>query len=303
MFASVSVNPATGENKGHGIVQYETTSMAQNAIEIMRGHPLNGSSLYVREDVQENLDPNARLSPKGPTPPTKWKCANEDNVAYMSSEELETIRSLIKARDDARRRRKYDVSDRIRDELKDTHGVFIDDRLKMWWTAIDGNKVPQTIQDIKGEGRWKLNPWRQIPTTPENDACVNPDMVEGLLKQRDIARREKDFQTADELLENARTSPDGDLTLRIHDESRTWRVWTEAPPPRRVEFPSSGDPPKRVEFPSSGDPAHERKRAAQECLAIVEEFAPDKIDEINLVLRKFEGREFQVLKKLKNQYL
>jgi cysteinyl-tRNA synthetase len=104
--------------------------MAQHAIEIMADHPLHGNALFVREDVQESSNPNARLrdsaAPKGPTPPTKWKCANEDNAVFISEEERSAIRSLIKARDDARRRRKYDVSDNIRDELKATHGVFID---------------------------------------------------------------------------------------------------------------------------------------------------------------------------------
>jgi RNA recognition motif-containing protein len=298
VFASVSVDPRTGEAKGHGIVQFETTGMAQNAIGIMRDYPLNGAALFVREDVQESNNPNARLSdnaPRGPTPPTKWKCANEENAAYMSPNDLEAIRALIKARDFARMRRKYEVSDRIRDELKHTHGVFIDDRLKMWWTAIDGNKVPQTVQDIKGDGRWKIEPWRQIPTTPENDACVNPDLVEGFLKQRDISRREKDFGTADALLEEARTSPDGDLTLRIHDESRTWRVWTDAPPPR--PFDERGPDHDRDR---SVDP---KERAVMECIEIVEEYAPHKVEEIQMVLKKFEGREYQVLKRLKNQYL
>ena len=292
VFASVSVDPQTGMTKGHGIVQYETTQMAQNAIDVMRNYPLNGATLFVREDVQQSKNPDATLSnvPKGPTPPTKWKCANEDNAAYMSPDDLASIRSLIKARDDARRRRKYDVGDRIRDELKFTHGVFIDDRLQMWWTAVDGNKVPQTIQDINGDGRWKLNPWRQIPTTPENDACVNADLVEGLLKQRDIARREKDFNAADSLLEKARTSPDGDLELRIHDESRTWRVWTDAPPPRPMTSREIG-------------PSDPRERATRECLSIVEQYAPHKVEEIKSVLKKFEGREFQVLKRLKIQYL
>jgi hypothetical protein len=273
--------------------------MAQNAIDIMADYPLNGSVLYVREDVQENDDPNARLRntgpPKGPTPPTKWKCANEDNAVFMSEEELSAIRGLIKARDDARRRKKYEVSDRIRDELKNSHGVFIDDRLKMWWTAVDGNKVPQSIHDIKGEGRWKLKPWKQIPTTPENDACVDPDIVEGLLKQRDIARREKDFRTADTLLEEARTSPDGDLTLRIHDESRTWRVWTDAPPP--------ASRPLADREGISSDPVEARRVAATECVEIVKEFAPEKVEEIVTVLKRFPGREFQVLKRLKQQYL
>lgn len=293
VFASVSVDMETGQSKGHGIVQFETSEMAERAISIMRDHPLNGSPLFVREDYQENKSgAELRSIPKGPTPPTKWKCANEDNAEYMSPDEVSAIRALIKARDDARRRRKYDVSDRIRDELKYNHGVFVDDRLKMWWTSIDGNKVPQSIHDVKGEGRWgKQSPWRQIPTTPENDACVNPELVEGLLRQRDISRREKDFRTADALLEEARVSPDGDLTLRIHDESRTWRIWTEAPPPRPVDH----------QF--SNDPIDMRKDAAKQCIAIVQEHAPHKMDEIKMVLKKFTGREYQVLKRLKQQYL
>ncbi|EEC49245.1 predicted protein, partial [Phaeodactylum tricornutum CCAP 1055/1] len=53
VFASVSADRVTRESKGHGIVQYETTDMAENAIKIMRNHPLDGYQLYVREDVQE----------------------------------------------------------------------------------------------------------------------------------------------------------------------------------------------------------------------------------------------------------
>lgn len=294
VFASVSVDMETGESRGHGIVQFEDGEMAQNAIEIMRDHPLNGSNLFVREDVQENKN-EASLKPKGPTPPTKWKCANEENAEYLDETELLAIRTLIKARDDARRRKKYDVSDRIRDELKEQHGVFIDDRLKMWWTSLDGSKVPQSIQDVKGDGRWKLKAWRQIPTTPENDACVNPDMVTGLLNQRDVARREKDFKTADLLLDEARTCPDGELTLRIHDESRTWRVWTES-------RPVFEDNNYQQDNRKSRDPEDMRMSAADECLSIVEKHAPQKVEEIKMVLDKFKGREFQVLKRLKKQY-
>jgi len=301
VFASISVDATTGESKGHGIVQYETTEMAKKAILIMRDFPLNGSSLFVREDVQQSNDPDARLQTnsrpdRGANPPTKWKCANEDNAEYMSGDELETIKILIKDRDDARKKRNYDLSDRLRDDLKINHGVFIDDRLKMWWTSADGKKIPQSIQDIKGDGRWKMKPWRQIPTTPENDACINPDMVEGLLKQRDIARREKDFRTADMLLEKARTSPDGDLVLRIHDESRTWRAWTESRPPVGQPYDE-----RRKSIPS--DPTEAKQAAARECLAIVKEHAPEKLEEIVNVLKRFPGREFQVLKRLRQQYL
>jgi hypothetical protein len=309
VFASVSADMETGKSKGYGVVQYETTHEALKAIEIMREFPLNGSQLCkfrvvfarhcfdlsnihawvvdVRPDVQEKqgkeLGTSSSKGARGPTPPTKWKCANEENISMLSESERKAIVSLIKARDDARRRRQYNASDTMREELKMRYNVHLDDRLKMWWSAVDGNQVPQSIHEIKGEGRWgEQKPWRQIPTTPENDACVDPDLVNGLLTQRDIARREKDFRTADVLLEQARNSPSGDLFLRIHDESRTWRIWTSDPPPKEVKH---------------------RKGPAEQCLELLEKFAPHKVDEMKALLEKFPGREYNILKKLKQLYL
>lgn len=299
VFASVSSDIKTGESKCCGIVQFETTEMAMTAMAIMRNHPMGGHELFVREDVQESKDGAqfASRTPqmkKGPTPPTKWKCADESNADHLSDDEIKSIRSLIKARDDARRRRQYDASDNLREELKQVYNVQLDDRLRMWWVSVDGKQVPQSIRDAKGDGRWGAPPaWRQIPSTPESDACVNPDLVNGLLAQRDIARREKDFATADALLLEARNSPDGDLSLRIHDESRTWRIWTDEPPPRPVDQQDSR--PRRQ---SPG-----RQSPAEQCLAIAEEFAPDRIEEIRVLLEKFEGREYQILKKLRQRYI
>jgi hypothetical protein len=286
IFASVSIDPSTGASKGCGVVQFESTEQAKKAIQIMRDHPLGGNELYVREDVQEKpgreLQSNYTKQPRGPTPPTKWKCANEDNASYLSEQERKLILQLVKERDFARRGKRYGASDDIRDELKATYGVHVDDRLHMWWTDTTGKNVPKIIQDRKGDGRWgDEKAWRQIPTSPENDACVNPDLVNGLLKQRDIARREKDFKTADALLEQARQSPDGELNLRIHDESRTWRIWTEEKPPSSVLHNSS---------------------PGQQCLAIVREFAPERVDEVKMLLEKFTGREWDLLKKLKQRY-
>ena len=186
------------------------------------------------------------------------------------------------ARDAVRRRKNYEASDEMREELKSKFGVHLDDRLKQWWVSFDGGHVPQNVRVVKGDGRWGgIKAWRQIPTTPENDACVNPDLVNGLLTQRDIARREKDFSTADALLEEARTSPDGNLYLRIHDESRTWRVWTDQPPPRTIDQPN------------------DQLSAAEQCIALVHEKAPHKEAEIKSLLEKFPGREYSILRKLR----
>jgi len=286
VFASVSADPVTGESKGHGVVQYETTDMAKNAIAIMRDHPLNGHSLFVREDMQENHSgaqlQNREPKKKGPTPPTMWKCANDENAVILSEDEVKNIMALIKARDDARFRKQYEASDSMRQELKDVYGVYLHDRLKMWWVTLDG-KPPQSIRDAEGPGSWDgPKEWRQIPTIPEQDTCVDPNLVNALLKQRDIARKERDFSTADALLAEARDSPDGDLSLLINDDARTWRVWTNDPPPRRSK---------------------ETNNPGQECIDIVTEYAPEKVDEIIMLLNKFPGREYNLLKKLKQRYV
>ena len=296
VFASVSIDSRTGESKGCGVVQFESTEMAKNAIKVMRNHPLDGQTLYVREDYQESRDDRSLSGrtgggggSRGDKLASIWKCADEDNAADLDDSERESILNLIKARDAARRRRNYDASDAMREELKTKFDVHLDDRLKLWWKSVDG-AVPDKINDVKGDGRWGAQrAWSQIQTTPENDACVDPDLVNGLLKQRDIARKEKDFHTADSLLEQARTAPDGDLHLRIHDESRTWRIWTADPPPKPVRHEKTQE--------------EARMDVRDECLAIVEEYDPSKKAEVTNLLMKFRGREFTILKKLKDRYM
>jgi hypothetical protein len=91
----------------------------------------------------------------------------------------------------------------------------------------------------------------------------------------------KDFHTADALLERAHNAPQGGLGLRIHDESRTWRIWT-------TDKPTS----KR-----NGE-----LTAAELCLQIVTDNEPEKVDEMKALLSKFPGREWNILKKLKSRY-
>ena len=116
---------------------------------------------------------------------------------------------------------------------------------------------------------------------------VDSDIIMGLLSKRDRARRRKDFHTADALLEKAQSAPQGGLGLRIHDESRTWRIWTDKPPPKKYETP---------------DGKLEVLTPAEMCLQIVKEHEPDKIDEMKALLKKFPGRQWNIFKRLKERY-
>ena len=328
VFASVSsgLDPNTNRPKGHGIVQFETTAEARTAIRIMRDHPLNGNTLYVRGDIQEDDgsstlrtkswngdrydddtdedddESNTSGRPKGPTPPSKWKCADTEMAAqHLDPESIQKVFQILKARNQARRRRNYEACDAMREELKDQYNVHIDDRLTMWWIGAAPSNI---VDQVQSTGRWKEQPepatytrepppteWRQIMTTKENDACIDPDLIMGLLKQRDIARREKDFSTADALLLQAQNAPsEAFLTLRIHDESKTWRVWSDNAPVR----------PNPTLLLS---PKNESSPAAEQCISLCLEHAPDKVEEVRQLLVKFPGREYNILKKLKQRYL
>lgn len=310
VFASVSVDFRTGQSKGCGVVQYETTEEAREAIKVMRDHPLDGETLYVREDVQEKRRGGGMAAGggRGRTmreqggggrrgggrgPPDEWRCADELRAEEIlsSPQEREAVLTLVEARDAARRRRDYELSDALRDQLKLDHDVHVDDTLKLWWVSEDGG-VPATVAELKGEGRWgRAKPWRRIPTTPEMDDLVpDPDRVEYLLKQRDEARRRKDYARADTLLEEARASPDGDVELKIHDESRTWRVWTVEKPP-----PPPGSPPRKTK-------EELREDAAREALELVRTRSPHKLVEVETLLAKFPGKEFNILRKLKQRF-
>lgn len=304
VFASISVDRDTNKPKGHGIVQFETVDEADKAIKIIRDHPLDdGSALYVRADVQESNQGRAygggnAQSAMGSRYEQRqqrslWKCAN-DSDDLLSKEELSKVVTIVKARDASRRRKNYEASDAMREQLKQEYSVHLDDRLKLWWKQVEGDVAPENLNKIKGEGHWKTPvEWRQIPSTPELDACVDPRLVQALLTQRDIARREKDFFTADTLLEQAKEAANSDgLTLRVHDESHTWRVWSEERPQRRVR---QHDDSYRGSS-SSNDPA-------EQCLKLVERYDPKKMEEVENLLKAFPGREYSILKKLKQRYL
>ena len=316
VFASVSIDDRTGKSKRCGIVQFETPSMARAAIREMRNHPMNGARLYVRGDVQESSkrdesrsgggsrkggDYESRKSDNGGSRqmkksaiPTEWKRANDkdedggvDDWYNLKDDEMREIVDMIQKRDAQRRQNNYKMSDQLRERLKEDYGVHLDDRLKLWWTDTKHGGVPGVVSDIKGEGRWGgPKPWRQIPTNPESDALVDSGLVMRLLSKRDGARRRKDFGEADALLQKAYDSAGGGLSLRIHDESRTWRIWTEKPPPKKDGMPSG----------------YEKLAPGEMCIRVVEENEPDKVDEMRAMLAKFPGREWNIFKRLKGRY-
>jgi hypothetical protein len=234
----------------------------------------------------------------------KWSCADEGtNAATLEDSTKEQIMAILRARDAARSRRNYEASDTMREELKNKYNVQIDDRTYLWWINNNPNKHSTNANSSNVvQSSSSSPPWRQIPSTPENDLCVNADLVNALLVQRDIARREKDFSTADRLLEQATNAPDGEaLTLRIHDESRTWRVWAAIPPSRRT-FSSRSSEGEQPDEPVTHKMMKESNSVKDECIALVSKFDPSKVEDVRGLLHEFPDRQDTILQKLQQRY-
>eukprot|EP00934_Nitzschia_sp_Nitz4_P008198 Nitzschia sp. Nitz4//scaffold147_size54853//26548//27069//NITZ4_006618-RA/size54853-processed-gene-0.14-mRNA-1//1//CDS//3329536696//8188//frame0 len=142
-----------------------------------------------------------------------------DRGASIPTSEWDGIQQLMQERQAARKRRDFPVADRIRDTLKSTYNVMVDDRTMLWWIESTGSSSLQ-------HPGWA--PWRRIPTYPKHDRVVDETVVASLLEQRDQARLRKDFKTADALLDQVEHSScalSDKYVIKVHDASRTWRVW------------------------------------------------------------------------------
>merc|ERR1712151_140516 len=276
-YASISHN-----GKGHGIVQYETTQEAKNAIDIMRNFPLHDKTLYVRADVQQQRSSSSSSHVRAHD--GYYKCAHDTSCIA----DHDTVLTLIKSRNQARNIRDYSKADDIRKQLLTEHSVHVDDTLKLYWN--DSSK----LTEIKGTGSWKTaanytkKPWRQIPTTPQKDNLVHSNLIYALLRQRDEARRDKLFDKADQLLTQIVNAPNqNDVICKISDEHRTWKVWSIHNPQQKT---------------SDAENDNDNDDVKTTCLRLVHKYQPDKLEEAYHLLQKFQGREEYILQKLKSRF-
>lgn len=180
----------------------------------------------------------------------------------------------------------------MRQQLRREYTVQLDDRLHLWWWNNDDTDTA-------------IAEWRHIPT--DHDRAVDPTMIRSLLEQRDRARRRKEFAVADELLDQVVTAPSQPgLSVRVHDESRTWRLWMEASGSRRKQRQQS----RYDERLSGGD--HENNDsmaeiedkdeafARRQCLELVHAHNPNQIREVLRLLEKFPASS--ILPKLRERY-
>ena len=119
---------------------------------------------------------------------------------------VEDVEDLIRARNKARRSRNFNLADKLLGELA-LNGVSLDDKKKVW--RADGEQCDDaTVDTYRKEPNSK-------PISEEDEALVCEK-----LEERSAAKQRKDYDVADEILDELRFL----MNVVVDDKKKTWRV-------------------------------------------------------------------------------
>ena len=122
----------------------------------------------------------------------------------LETDYVEQIESLLEERTQAKKARSFNVADNIRQDLMDLYNVAVDDRLRLW--SVGGNF-----------GRRESKPAFTMATWCE--APDNAEEIQALVEERDAARKERDFATADDIRDQLLS-----MNVKIDEKRRIWFV-------------------------------------------------------------------------------
>ncbi len=218
VYASVSYDRMAGRSKGHGFVQFETVHSAESAIEQMTGTELDGRTINCRPDYKDAAGggpPRDRWGPPGESRPRGPRMRqlnehghdyerHEEDTATLDAEQLERVNDLLRLRLEAKLERNFDVADAHLASLREEFNVDVNDGGKAW--RADGKSFERLFK-------------REVDCT----APVDVTAVEELLQRRSQARKERQYQTADAILDELYETHGVD----VNDRERRWRVARE----------------------------------------------------------------------------
>mmetsp|Transcript_16634 Transcript_16634/g.34222 ORF Transcript_16634/g.34222 Transcript_16634/m.34222 type:complete len:546 (+) Transcript_16634:269-1906(+) len=124
--------------------------------------------------------------------------------AYDVSGDLDEIEKLMSERALARAERLFKRSDEIRDELLKRFNVRINDKLLLW--------------SVGGEQTWGKT-YEPFTMSDRSEVPSDVQWVEKLIKERDLARGNRDFVTADKIRRQLL-----DENIAVDDKKRIWYV-------------------------------------------------------------------------------
>eukprot|EP00526_Cylindrotheca_closterium_P007694 CAMPEP_0113638218 /NCGR_PEP_ID=MMETSP0017_2-20120614/20011_1 /TAXON_ID=2856 /ORGANISM="Cylindrotheca closterium" /LENGTH=668 /DNA_ID=CAMNT_0000549295 /DNA_START=47 /DNA_END=2053 /DNA_ORIENTATION=- /assembly_acc=CAM_ASM_000147 len=124
-----------------------------------------------------------------------------------ATEDTDQIQVMIDDRSKAKVKRQYQEADDIRDTLLNEYDVTINDRLAEWSVGGDFGEMERSNKN------------RGFEKAPGSPVTENDDEIQQMLDDRDAARKDRDFDTADSLRDELK-----DMGVYIDDRKRQWSM-------------------------------------------------------------------------------
>ncbi len=128
--------------------------------------------------------------------------------------DMDEVGRLLAARDAARADRAFERADELRDELRSRFHIIVSDRDRTWF--VD----QRAARGEEGGGGGSRRRAGGYTRDTRDESVVDVDAVEELLSQRNDARRQRDFDLADELREQLL----GEYNVLVRDDEKIWSV-------------------------------------------------------------------------------
>ena len=116
----------------------------------------------------------------------------------LSSEDLGSIENLLMERYKYKKDRNFDAADDIRTELQDTYNVRIDDR----------------------SSEWKIDTDEYAQIGPSNLSADDTKFVEAKVSERFYCKRDRDYDSADEIRDELRAK----FGVILDDRTKEWKL-------------------------------------------------------------------------------
>ncbi|GMH71802.1 hypothetical protein TrRE_jg11169, partial [Triparma retinervis] len=139
--------------------------------------------------------------------------------------------------------------------------------------------------------RWRISNDQEFSSFPPEVLSV--DEVNGMLEEREDMRRRREYRGADEVLKKVYTMPRDGRRIAVDDKEKRWTVY-------EVYEGKKGGGGGRA---TGGGEEGEGKTDREKCVEILTTHEPGKVGEVTKLLDKFEGKEKQILKRLRERYL
>jgi cysteinyl-tRNA synthetase len=135
----------------------------------------------------------------------------EQSPESQDTPDADEIMSLLEERTEAKKARSFDVADEIQDELRRDFNVEVNDKLRQW--SVGGEfGMPAGF-----ERKDKFAPITMAPSSePSDDATT----IQGLVDDREAARKDRDYGTADDILDELRDV----FNVTVDDKRRQWSI-------------------------------------------------------------------------------